>query len=253
MNGERAHVMYFRDVTREVELDQMKSDFMATAAHELRTPMANVFGFTELLLNFAHDEAMRKEMLETIHEQSRHLVQMLNELLDLARIEARAVKDFDIQLQSLIEPLKTVANAYTNRPEYPLKARIPNNLPQVKFDSTKFQQLLNNIISNAYKYSPNGGEVKLDVDLTSKAVEIRITDQGMGMSADQIERVYERFYRVDKAGTIPGSGLGMSLVKEIANIHGWSITILSALGQGTTVVVSIPLQAQNNIKPSLYA
>ncbi len=242
--GERAHVMYFRDVTREVELDQMKSDFMATAAHELRTPMANVFGFTELLLNFAHDEAIREEMLETIHEQSRHLVQMLNVLLDLARIEARAIKDFDIQWQSLEEPLKMVVNAYANKTEHPLKTRIPQNLPEAKFDSTKFQQLLNNIISNAYKYSPDGGDVSLVVDLTPQTIEIRVTDQGIGMSEDQIERVFERFYRVDKAGTIPGSGLGMSLVKEIANIHGWKIKILSTLGQGTTVSVSIPRQPE---------
>lgn len=236
-----AAVMYLRDVTHERELDQMKSDFLATAAHELRTPLSSVYGFAELLLHFEHDDETRAEMLTTIHQQSAHLVHMLNELLDLARIEARAGKDFEIRHQPLLPLIRAATDGFiaAGDDRRPL-VDLPDTLPTVAVDADKLQQLLHNLLSNAFKYSLSGGPVSVTACVSEAAVEIRVADQGIGMTAEQCEQVFDRFYRADKSGAIPGSGLGMSLVREIASIHGWSVSVESALGQGTTVTVSIP-------------
>ena len=235
-------VMYFRDITHQRELDQMKSDFLATAAHELRTPLASVYGFAELLLQFDHDAETRRDMLETIHKQASYLVDMLNELLDLARIEARSGKDFEIRRQPLRPLLKDAIDGFL--PEDGLRrivADLPEMLPVVAADSTKLQRVLNNVLSNAFKYSPEGGDVHFSVTADDDAVRIAITDKGMGMTPEQVANVFERFYRADKSGAIPGSGLGMSLVREIISIHGWDIGIDSKPGRGTTVTIVIPL------------
>lgn len=237
-----AHVMFFRDVTKEYELDQMKSDFLATAAHELRTPMTNIFGFTELLLHFDHDQVTRQEMLETIHSQSSYIVEMLNELLDLARIEARAGQDFDIQLQNPKSALLAVIDSYQSQSaKQRLHVIMPDRLPNLKFDHNKFQRVINNIVSNAFKYSKNDSEIILQVKEIANAVSIEVTDHGIGMTAEQVDKIFERFYRADKSCNIPGSGLGMSLVKEIVDIHGWTIDIASQLNNGTTVKLVIPI------------
>ena len=237
-----ARVIYFRDITHERELDEMKSDFLATAAHELRTPLASVFGFAELLLEFEHDEETRRDMLETIHKQSSHLVNMLNELLDLARIEARAGKDFEITRQPLLPIVQDVVDGYLPEDDdRSLIVDLPDTLATVPVDETKFKQLLGNILNNAFKYSPDGGDISMQAASKENTIDIIVHDEGIGMTEDQIESIFDRFYRADKSGNIPGSGLGMSLVKEIVNIHGWDIEIESTMGKGTAVTIRIPL------------
>ena len=167
---------------------------------------------------------------------------MLNELLDLARIEARSGKDFEIRRQPLRPLLKDAIDGFL--PEDGLRrivADLPEMLPVVAADSTKLQRVLNNVLSNAFKYSPEGGDVHFSVTADDDAVRIAITDKGMGMTPEQVANVFERFYRADKSGAIPGSGLGMSLVREIISIHGWDIGIDSEPGRGTTVTIVIPL------------
>lgn len=239
-----AHVMYLRDITHERELDEMKSDFLATTAHELRTPLASVYGFSELLKQADLDPDERQEMADRVHRQSEHLVNMLNELLDLARIEARAGKDFDIKRQPLLPLLQEAVSGFL--PEEGshriLTAELPSTLPAVPVDGAKFKQVLSNVFSNAFKYSPDGGEVLVHAELVGDAVDICITDKGIGMSPDQVEAMFDRFYRADKTGSIPGSGLGMSLVREIVNIHGWEVRVSSQLSVGTSVIIRIPVE-----------
>ncbi|MFO1318424.1 MAG: PAS domain S-box protein [Burkholderiales bacterium] len=233
-------VLYFRDVTRETEVDRMKSEFLSTAAHELRTPMASVFGFSELLLKRDYDDKTRKDLLSTIHRQAGALIHLLNELLDLARIEARAGKDFKIKVQPL-KPIveNTVAALLVPNDPRTVVVDLPETLPHCAVDAEKLQQALTNLLSNAYKYSPNGGEIRLDVITVGHAdqVGIRVTDHGIGMTPEQLARCFERFYRADASQNIPGTGLGLALVKEIIEIFGGSVQVESAAGRGTTATV----------------
>jgi len=244
-NSGRA-VLYLRDVTHETEVDRMKSEFLTTAAHELRTPMVSVFGFTELLLNRPVPEGRRREVLETIHRQASLLIKMVNELLDLARIEARQGKDLqrrDARLTPLLQQTVDSLLVKDDPRSVCLSLRHPDATASV--DPEKFQRALTNVLSNAFKYSPDGGAITLEtLDGTlagQQAVGIRVRDNGIGMNETQCARVFERFYRADPSGHIPGTGLGMSLTHEIVTLHGGRVDVESAPGEGTSVTLWWPL------------
>lgn len=238
-------VMYFRDITHELEVDRMKSEFLAMAAHELRTPMVSIFGFTELLLKRQFTDERRQDMLSTIHRQASVLINLINELLDLARIEARRGKDFKrerLLLQPLIEG--TLASLLVQQDPRKVDCTLPAWPIWADVDREKLAQALTNVLSNAYKYSPQGGEICLDLVWRDRHERpecgIRITDHGMGMTPEQVQQVFDRFFRADTSGNIPGTGLGMTIVKEILELHGGQVSVRSALGVGTTVILWLP-------------
>ncbi len=238
-------VLYFRDITSEMELQRMKSEFLAAAAHELRTPLASILGFAELLMSQDYDAETRRDLVETIHRQSSNLAGLVNELLDLARIEARAGKDFNIRVQALL-PIIDATVRHLMVPGDPRKVtlKLASSLPPAAVDADKLEQALLNVLANAYKYSPNGGAIEL-ATLTRQGeggpqVGIAVTDHGIGMTADVAARAGERFYRADHAGGIPGAGLGLSLVKEILDIHRGELQIETRPGEGATVTLWLP-------------
>lgn len=238
-------VMYFQDVTHQTEVDRMKSEFLSTAAHELRTPLASVYGFSELLMSIDYDKETRNDLLETIHKQASRLTKLIDELLDLARIEARAGKDFDIKSGDLRSFLQEISSSFVmQNDDRELQIDLPDELPSVAFDEDKLAQAVSNIISNAYKYSPEGGEISLSAVQIGNQVGIQVQDQGLGMSHEAVSRIYDRFFRADPSCNIPGTGLGMSVVKEIIEIHGGQIDIESEPGQGTTVTLWLPQDQQ---------
>ena len=234
-------LLYVRDVTQQVEVDRIKSEFLSHAAHELRTPMASIYGFSELLISQDFDEATRKDLLLTIHKQTAWLVDIINELLDLVRIESRRGKDFKIEAVALAPLIEEVAETLQiDAAHWPLTLRLPDELPPVSGDVAKLRQTFTNLLGNAVKYSPAGGAI--EVLGTYQAgeqpmVSITITDHGIGMTPAQIARVCERFYRADTSGAIPGTGLGMSIVKEIVELLGGRLEIKSKFGAGTSVTL----------------
>lgn len=246
-SGNNESFVYLRDITRETEVDRMKSEFLTTAAHELRTPMVSVFGFTELLLNRTVSDARRREMLETIHRQSHLLISMVNDLLDLARIEARQGKDLKLRRCRLGDVIdRSVATFGTPEQTERMQLDVRHRECTLLVDEDKMIRALSNVLSNAFKYSPSGGRVSL-VTLWGRmasddAVGVQVSDRGIGMSSEQVQRVFERFYRADPSGNIPGTGLGMSLVKEIVELHGGRVDVNSELGHGTSVTLWWPLR-----------
>lgn len=242
VSGDR--LLLVRDVTRESEVDRMKSEFLSTAAHELRTPMVSIFGFSELLLNRTFNPERTRTMLQTIHRQSSLIVNLINELLDLARIEARQGKDFHLEVQAL-QPIASEAIAQLLIPGDTRKVQVqmPQEPLNVCVDADKLRQALNNLLSNAYKYSPQGGQIHLHMWVEAPGtVALSVRDEGIGMSPEQLARAFERFYRADPSGNIPGTGLGLCIVKEIIELHGGRVTLESATGQGTTVTMRLPLR-----------
>lgn len=235
-------VLYVLDMTRQHLLDEMKSEFLSMAAHELRTPMVSIFGFTELMLKREMSPEQRQDLLGRIYRHSQSMVAILNELLDLARIESRRGQDLvlgDHDLGALVQAVVTDYQTPQGR-QPPSVQPMPGPMP-VRVDGQKLQQAVLNILSNAYKYSPNGGAVELRfVRLTEEGRErvgVAIQDHGMGLSPDQLARMGERFFRADKSGNIPGTGLGVSIVKELMDLMGGRMQVASTLGQGTTVTL----------------
>ncbi|RUP26657.1 MAG: PAS domain S-box protein [Curvibacter sp.] len=244
-SGLISQVLLLRDVTHETEVDQMKSEFLSTAAHELRTPMTSIYGFAELLQFPQIKPEQRDDLIKTIHRQSELMISIINELLDLARIEARRGKDFEIEsldLAQLTRQLMHDFNPPQQRPAPTFDAGPEPVLVQV--DRKKMAQAIGNVLSNAYKYSPQGGDVNVRLVSTehegAPVVGLEVRDQGIGMTPEQLKRVCERFYRADSSGTIPGTGLGMSVVKEIMELQGGRLQIESEYGAGSVITLWLP-------------
>jgi len=247
--GATSTIIYFHDVTREMEVDRMKSEFLSTAAHELRTPMASVMGFSELLLTREFPRDTQLEYLEIINRQARRLTSLLNDLLDLARIEARRRGALLIGRYRLDQIARdAVASLMMPNDARKVELSIAEDLPEVEADAAKIAQALTNLLSNAYKYSTGGGRIMLSscerVVKGQRQVGLAVRDEGMGMTRAQLARAFERFFRADDTGAIPGTGLGLSLVKEIMETHEGEIELQSEFGKGTTATLWLPVAAR---------
>lgn len=243
-----SQILYFRDVTHKTEIDRLKSEFLSTAAHELRTPMASIYGFSELMLAQEFSEDERREFLGAIHRQSQLMASIINELLDLARIEERGGKDFNfvrLDLRDVLGELVSSFKAPDGRPA-PQLLSFDEPCPAL-VDRNKLMQAIGNVLSNAYKYSPAGGAVivglfrRAETQDCQARVGLHVSDRGIGMTEEQLSHIFERFYRADDSGKILGAGLGMSIVKEIIELHGGEVAVASALGEGSSVTLQLPL------------
>jgi PAS domain S-box-containing protein len=228
-----------------LESERSKSTFLSAAAHELRTPTTSILGFSELLKTRRFDRETTIEMIETIHRQAGRLVHLLNDALDLSRMHARAEQAFAFARQPL-RPLIQFALADLLVPGDPRKVQveIEDDLPELLLDGVKVRQALINILSNAYKYSTPDSGISLAAFSEGagqdRRVGIRVSDQGRGMSAEELSHLFVRFWRADGVGAIPGSGLGMALVKEIVEFHGGRIDVRSEPDKGTEITVWLP-------------
>lgn len=240
-------VVYLNDVTREFDLDRLKSEFLSTAAHELRTPMASLLGYTELLRDRKLSPETEKEVFGIVHKQAERLGRLLDDLLDLARIEARGEQHFrfrSCRVQDIVhEAIDAMAAAGSGRE---VDASLPTEPLWVRADPEKLLQALLNILSNAYKYSPSDSPVRLNVGvdpenaISAGVVSIVVADEGQGMRPEDVERAFERFFRAEGAAHAPGTGLGLSLVKEIVEAHGGCVSLHSELRRGTEVTIRLP-------------
>lgn len=249
-------LMAIRDISREkaaeralIEMDRMKSELISTAAHELNTPLSAILGYAELLLTpdaaATFSAAQRHDFLKEIYDRGEALSSIINNLLDISRIESgHAVAidlqetDFTIVLRKSLEFFRLHDKTHLFRLDLPAES----GEPMLRIDRHRVNQVLENLLSNAVKYSPKGTEIVLKGRRDPQGGwEVCITDQGIGMTPEQVDRVYDKFYRADVSNTaIGGLGLGMSIVKQIIEAHNGSIQIESAKGQGTTVIFSLP-------------
>lgn len=261
--GDISHILHLRNITHEAEVDRMKSEFLSTAAHELRTPMSSIYGYAELLVTQDLTAEEKEEFLKIILAESKIMATILNDLLDLARIEARLAIDFVMTRINVCELIREVAaNLSVAHDRAPPVITTKKQAVWIQADRVKMIQVLNNVLSNAYKYSPNGGAVTIEVISPTKAMQashqipadfigIRVADEGIGISPEQITHVFERFYRADTSGKILGTGLGLSIVKEIVELHHGDVTIDSVIGKGTAITIWLPSDLQALSQPSV--
>lgn len=227
------------------ELEHLKSEFLAAAAHELRTPMTSIYGFAELLIQRDMPAEKQRRYLDTIHRQCASMMELTSELLELSHLESRRGRDFNKQAVALDQLTAEVLGDFKlPAGRQPADLQIdPAGHWTVQGDRQKLRQALLNLVSNAYKYSPDGGPVtvRLQCDAEARQIQMVVQDRGVGIPADKMGRLTERFYRADPSGKIPGTGLGLSIVKEIAQLHGGSLQMDSVAGVGTTATISLPM------------
>jgi PAS domain S-box-containing protein len=235
----------FRDVTREKELDQMKNQLLSIVSHELRTPLAAIKGFTTTLLrdDVRWDEATQRDFLKIIEEETDRLGELIDSLLDMSQIEAGAlrVEKEPVQLRNLVREAKDRAARRTEAHWFVMD--LPAELPRVWGDPRRIRQVLNNLLENAIKYSPNGGQITITCEVEGDHVVVSVADQGKGIPADYADKIFERFFQVDAASTrkTGGSGLGLSIAKGIVTAHGGKIWVESQPGQGSVFRFTLPI------------
>lgn len=245
-SGRRAgKVVTFRDVTRENELQRMKSDFISIAAHELRTPLATLMGYSELLVAREYSEEQRAELLGVIHRQAKLMTGMVSELMDLSLLESRRASEINWEQEPIIEIIGAAIES-VSEPALTQRVNVEKDLPNFNLvcDRVKVVGAIRNVLTNALKYSPADRDVVLRVlsrvEDSEEMYGVNVVDRGIGMTREELDQIFERFYRADKSGSVPGTGLGMSLVKEIVNIHGGEVEIESKKGAGTSVTLWFP-------------
>jgi PAS domain S-box-containing protein len=235
-------VTILQDVTAIREVDRMKTEFITTAAHEFRTPLTSIQGFSEILLVRDLQKSRQKRYLTMIHQQATHLAEIVEDLLDVARLEARKGMAVQLKTVNLDEVIQEVLLPFIEtEPERKIVVQGVKPLSNIKGDPFRLAQVSKNLISNAIKYSPAGSPVTITGRETANFVEITIRDEGIGMTRDQQKHLFEKFYRADASNTsIGGTGLGLNICKLIVELHDGKIWLESEYGRGSTVYVRLP-------------
>ncbi|KAB7666897.1 ATP-binding protein [Bacillus sp. B1-b2] len=236
-------VFVYRDITKEYEVDRMKSEFVSTVSHELRTPLASILGFTELMINRDLKVEKQKKYLNTIYGEAKRLTSLINDFLDVQRMEAgkQAYEKKYIELLPIVERVKDhlQINATSTH-----TISVINKLAEsvILGDKAKVEQVITNILSNAIKYSPDGGKIEIKLYEDSQQIKLAISDEGLGIPESAMDKLFTKFYRVDNSDRrkIGGTGLGLAIVQEIMNAHDGKVIVESEYGKGSTFILVFP-------------
>lgn len=237
-------LLLFQNLTRLRQVETMRRDFISNVSHELRTPLASLKALTETLQDGAlEDPPAARRFLERIETEVDSMSLMVAELLELSRIESGRVplrlaptRPLDI-MQQAVDRLRLQAE----RAGLSITLDCPEHLPQVMADQTRLEQVTVNLLHNAIKFTPPGGQIAVVGQSQNGTVVFSVSDTGIGIPADELPRIFERFYKADRARTSGGTGLGLSIARHLVEAHGGRIWVKSELGQGSTFYFTIPL------------
>ncbi|MBI2618897.1 MAG: hypothetical protein HYW57_02340 [Ignavibacteriales bacterium] len=240
-------VFIFRDISREQHVSKMKSEFIANVSHEIKTPVATIRTLAENLNEgWVAEQKKQEEYFHLIARETERLSHLVENILDFSRIEAKR-KSYQKQMTSggdLIHKTLEQFRLLTDGQGVKLRERIPPNLPRINVDPEAIEQALLNLFDNAVKYSREEKLVEVSTEVTANYLRVKVSDHGHGIEKRDLEKIFEKFYRIDSRNgkKIPGSGIGLTLVKEIIEAHGGKVTVESELDKGSTFVLSIPLE-----------
>jgi two-component system, OmpR family, phosphate regulon sensor histidine kinase PhoR len=246
-DGTTGAVVLFHDVTELKRLDEVRRDFVANVSHELRTPLSILRGYIETLLD--NPKTSREELSRVLNIMERHskrLGLLVDDLLSLAQLESSNTK-LELSEVPVRELFKNVIHDWKEKlgaKNLKVVVDLPPDVQTIRADETRLQEVLYNLLENAVKYSRENGEIRLQVERRDSETVFSVSDDGVGISKDQLPRIFERFYRADKARSreLGGTGLGLAIVKHIAQLHGGRVEAESELGRGTTIRVVLPMR-----------
>ncbi len=245
----RGALLVLHDTTRIQKLEQVRKDFIANVSHELRTPLTAIQGFAETLLDGGlEDKEHNREFVQTIHSEAARLAALVNDLLDLSAIESgRAKPDRKpVALSPLLDEVVRQLSPLARKKSIRLEIEGSAKFPSVPADTNQIRQVFSNLIDNAIKFNQEGGSVTIRCSEKDGGAEISVSDTGSGIPQKDLPRVFERFYRVDKARSrdLGGTGLGLAIVKHIVESHGGSVRVESSEGRGSSFFVFLPKNIQ---------
>ncbi len=239
-------IVVLHDITEQEKIDEERREFVANVSHELRTPLTTMRSYLEALAEGAmHDEELAPKFLNTAQTETERMIRLVNALLQLSKLDSTDYQlsttwvDFGRYFHRVIDRFEM-----TKSRDVTFKRLIPDESIGVEIDEDKITQVLDNIISNALKYSPEGGQVTFKLQVIGPNIEVSVRDEGMGIPKENVSRIFERFYRVDKARSrkMGGTGLGLAIAKEMIEAHKGQIWASSEEGKGTTVFFTLPYE-----------
>jgi signal transduction histidine kinase len=248
------NIQFTEELARKNEelthLDQLKSDFMATMSHELRTPLTSVIGYSDMLLSGVTGELSEKQQgfVESILNNGEHLLNLINDVLDLTKIEAGKlelnIEPVDLR-SSLLGVLPIVKPRAADK-RIKISTFLPTDLPTVQADPAKLNQVLLNLLTNAIKYTHESGSVSVEARPKEGFVEIWVSDTGIGLIQEDIDKIFQRFTQVDSSASRSqgGTGLGLAITKELVELHGGEIKVVSKLGKGSSFIFTLPISQE---------
>jgi signal transduction histidine kinase/HAMP domain-containing protein len=233
-----------RDMSERARLERAKSEFVATASHELRSPLTSIKGFVELLQRSPENMSDRqREFVDIILKSTDRLVELVNDLLDVARIEADHVEinRRPIDVGEVVHDVVELMQPRVGAKDQHLSAYVAPTLPPALADPGRVRQIVANLLTNAHLYTPEGGNLHVGVEPDRAWVQIVVADSGVGMTEEEASRVFDRFYRAEnRSGSNPGTGLGLSIVKSLVDLHSGQVSVESEVGRGSVFRVRLP-------------
>jgi two-component system phosphate regulon sensor histidine kinase PhoR len=245
--GQRTLLLFVMDMTEEKRVEAIKKDLVANVSHELRTPLASIKGYSETLLEGGLDDATTREFLRIIDKHATRMSRLIDDLLILSRLESHQMPIECVGLD-LAEIIGSIATGFRKQAEdkgIKMEHGVEDGVPRVLGDRHRLEQVLVNLLDNAIKYTPSGGKVRVSARVFNDEVRVDVVDTGFGIPARDIPRIFERFYRVDKARSreLGGTGLGLAIAKHIIQGHGGRIWVESEPGKGSTFSFTLkPMQ-----------
>ncbi len=246
-DGENGGIMaVMHDITEQTKLDSSRREFVANVSHELRTPLTNVKGYTETLLDAGDDidPQSRRSFLQVIYNESDRMTHIVKDLLTLSQLDygRMDLRLAELPVEMIVANIASAMMIEAKNQGLTLETSFQRPLPNILADQARMEQVIANVISNAVKYNRPGGRVEVSAFVEGDQVAVRVKDTGIGIPQEDIPRLFERFYRVDKARSRErgGTGLGLAIAKEIVEQHNGTIQVESQLDQGTAVTIRIP-------------
>ena len=237
-------MVLIQDITEHVKLDNMRKEFVADVSHELKTPITSIMGYADTLLEGEYDKETQNRFLNVIATEARRMAKLVTDLLTLSRYDSKKIKaeETEFDLGELVKRCQEKLRFEIEKKNHSMECFVTASVPPVEADKDGIERVVLNILSNAIKYTPDNGTIKVYVGFVYNDAYIKVIDNGVGIPKDDLSRIFDRFYRVDKARTreLGGTGLGLSIAKEILNQNKGSIDIKSEVGKGTEVVIRLP-------------
>ena len=242
-------MVLIQDITEHVKLDNMRKEFVADVSHELKTPITSIMGYADTLLETEHDKAIETKFLGVISSEAKRMSKLVTDLLSLSRFDnnkTNIVKE-EFDLGELAKKCQEKLQIEIDKKQLKVNCLVTANVPPVYAEKDGIERVIINILSNSIKYTNEKGTINIYVGFVYNDAYIKCIDTGMGIPEEDLERIFERFYRVDKARTreMGGTGLGLSIAKEILDRNNGTIDIKSKLNEGTEVVIRIPTKTNN--------
>ncbi|WP_404407317.1 ATP-binding protein [Jeotgalibacillus malaysiensis] len=239
-------IFVHRDITKDYEVDKMKSELVSTVSHELRTPLSSVLGFAELLLTKEMKPEKQKRYIETIHKEAKRLTNLINDFLDLQRMES-GKQDYHMEEIKMNELVMEVLEKVNIPSSHALVIRDEMENSMIKGDRERLTQVMTNLLNNAIKFSPQGGDITVRLCADQGKASIIVEDQGIGIPSEEVDKLFQKFKRIDNGENrkIGGTGLGLAICKEIVEKHMGNIFVRSEEGEGSAFHVELPLIKEN--------